>query len=101
MTLAFTLVFILVILAVWNLFLFKQSEHLVWTAPWLAISATVAACVFLSAGISGYRLSRHERFVSGSAWTGGVLWSEVAIGLIAGVVAIYLWRHVRRAGHHG
>jgi hypothetical protein len=43
-----------------------------------ALSLTAAAALFLVTGLIGYTLDKHVRFVAGTAWTGGVIWSQVA-----------------------
>src|SRR5215510_15932859 len=57
---------------------------------WLGFSATTASIVFFVAGIIGFNLSQHGRFVSGSNWAGGVIWSQIVVGLVLAPVAIYL-----------
>jgi hypothetical protein len=59
---------------------------------WLGFTATASSAMFLIAGIIGYNLSKHSRFVAGTAWTGGVIWWEVGSGLVLVPVAIYLLR---------
>ena len=58
----------------------------------LGFSAMAAAVLFLVAGTTGFNLSNHSRFVSGSAWTDGVIWREVVVGVVLAPVAIYLVR---------
>jgi hypothetical protein len=81
----------------WTIFLYWHSRGRAWSAPWLAMDATFAACVFVISGLAGFRLDPHERYVSHTAWAGRVLWPETAIGLAAAVVAIYLWRYTLRS----
>ncbi len=80
------------LVAAWHLFLYRQSGGRTWNPLWMAFSATVAAVVFLVAGTIGYTLDRHDRFVAHTAWTGGVIWWEIGVGLGAALLAVYLWR---------
>jgi hypothetical protein len=59
---------------------------------WLGFTATAASAVFLTAGIIGYNLSRRSRFFAGTAWTDGVIWWQVVVGVALVPVAIYLLR---------
>jgi len=69
--------------------LYRMSRGRMWSAQWAAFSFTTAAAAFLVSGFLGYNLSRHARFVSGTGWTGGVIWSEVLFGaLMAGIAAV-------------
>lgn len=63
---------------------------------WLGFTATAASALLLIAGIIGFDLDRHGRFVAGTAWTGGVIWWEVVVGLALWPVAIYLLRRGAR-----
>ena len=67
----------------------------------MAFSASAGACLYLVAGLAGYTLSRHDRFVAGTPWSTGVIWSEIRIGLALSLLAVYLWRRglhsIRRA----
>ncbi len=76
----------------WNVFLYKRSGGRAWSPLWMAFSATAAAALFLVAGLLGYTLSRHTRFVDGTAWTGTVIWWQVAVGAVAATAAVYFWR---------
>ena len=57
-----------------------------------AFSSTLASMLFLGAGVLGYNLSRHERFVEGTAWRDDVIWWEVWIGVGLLVFAVVMWR---------
>jgi hypothetical protein len=81
---------IVAFLAAWHFWLYKRSGG--WNPLWMAFSATAAAVLFLITGVIGYTLSRHERFVAHAPWAGHVIWSQVLIGLLAGLVAVYFWR---------
>src|SRR4029453_10903577 len=59
---------------------------------WLGFSPTAASGLFLVAGIIGFQLDKHRRFVSGTAWTNGVIWWEVGVGLVLVPLAIYFLR---------
>jgi hypothetical protein len=74
--------------AVWMWFLYSRSPGRLWSPLWMAFATTALAALFLVAGTLGYRLSKHERFVSGTAWTDDVIWWEVWIGIAAFLVAV-------------
>ena len=76
----------------WNAFVYKQSGGRMWSPLWIAFSATAASVLYLVAGAIGYTLSKHDRSVTHTSWTGHVIWSEIGIGLLAGFVATYFWR---------
>jgi len=76
----------------WNAFSHRQSAGRAWSPLWMAFNCTAAAAVFLPAGLSGYTMSRHDRFVTHTAWTGHVIWWEVGVGLAAAVMAAHFWR---------
>jgi hypothetical protein len=57
-----------------------------------ALSLTAAAALFLVTGLIGYTLDKHVQFVAGTAWTGGVIWSQVAVGAALLVLAAFFWR---------
>ena len=57
-----------------------------------ALSLTAAAALLLVSGIAGYTLNKHDRFVAGTGWTGGVIWWEVAVGAGLLVPAAFFWR---------
>jgi hypothetical protein len=63
----------------------------------LACSATALAALFLIAGAAGRTLSRHEAFVAGTAWTGSVIWGQVAVGVLLLMMAVWLWRRAIRS----
>jgi len=79
-------------LAAWNLFLHKRSGGRVWSPLWMAFGTTATAILFIVSGSIGYTLSKHDRFVAHSAWTGGVIWWQITVGLGAAAVAVFLWR---------
>ena len=57
-----------------------------------ALSLTAAAVLFLTTGIMGYTLSRHDRFVAGTPWSESVIWWQVGVGVVLVPLAAYLWR---------
>lgn len=59
---------------------------------WPAFSGTFASMLFLGAGVAGYNLNRHERFVEATSWRDGVIWWEVWIGIALLVFAVAMWR---------
>jgi hypothetical protein len=91
------------LIVAWNVFVHKQSGGREWSPLWMAFSTTSGAVLFLVAGAIGYTLSRHDRFVAGTGWTGGVVWWEVGVGLLLALVASLFWRkgvqQIRRASH--
>ena len=64
---------------------------------WPAFSSTFVSILFLGAGVFGYYLSRHERFVAGTAWRDGVIWWQVWVGLGLLVFAGAMWRRGLRS----
>jgi hypothetical protein len=52
--------------------------------------------LFLIAGIIGLNLSKHASFIAGTAWTDGVIWRQVVVGLVLVPVAISLLRRGAR-----
>jgi len=83
---------LLAVVAAWWWFLNRASGHRMWSPIWLALSATAAATLFVISGGVGYRLSRHERFIAGTAWSGSVIWWEVSVGIVLVPVAVFFWR---------
>ena len=59
---------------------------------WLGFTATATSALFLIAGIIGFNLSKRSRFFTGTAWSEGVIWWQVVVGLVLVPVAIYLLR---------
>ncbi len=78
-------------------FQYKLSRGRMWTPLWLAFGTTASALLFLVAGAIGYNLSKHERFVSGTGWTGAVIWPQVGLGLAFLLAATYFWRRSLRS----
>jgi hypothetical protein len=84
-------------LAAWTWFLYKRSGGRMWSPLWIAFSATATSLLFLTAGALGFTLSRHARFVAGTAWSDSVIWWEVWVGIGAALMAAYFWRRGLRA----
>jgi hypothetical protein len=59
---------------------------------WFGFSATGMSALFLIAGLIGWDLNRHKRFVTGITRTGDVIWWQVAVGLVILPLAVYLLR---------
>ena len=57
-----------------------MSRHRQWSPIWGAFTATTVSAVYLIAGFSGYQLNRRARFLAPEAWTGSVIWWQVAAG---------------------
>ena len=62
------------------------------TRLWLGFTAMATSALLVIAGLTGLNLSKHSRFLSGSRWADGVIWWEVAAGLVLVPVAVYLLR---------
>ena len=88
--------FIVALIAGWWFVQFKLGRGRAFSAPWLAFSATAAALFFSVTGLSGYTLNKSERMAHG-AWTGSILWHQVAAGAVVGLIALYFWRRTLRA----
>jgi hypothetical protein len=58
----------------------------------MAFTATAVGVLFMAAGVMGYSLDRHERFVGGVTWTDHVIWWEIGVGATALLLAIGFWR---------
>jgi hypothetical protein len=63
-----------------------------WSPMWGAFSATTVSTLYLASGFSGYQLNRRARFLAPEAWTGSIIWWQVAAGLALIPVAVYFWR---------
>ena len=78
--------------ALWWFAFHKASGGRVWSPLWMAFSATTGAIIFLVAGLIGYTLNKHDRFVAGTPWADGVIWWQVFVGLALVPLAALLWR---------
>ena len=87
---AITIVMVVAMVAVWWLGLFPFHSRR--NSLWLAFTATAASALYVGAGIIGYDLDRHSRFVAHASWSPTVIWPEVGIGLVLIPVAAYFWR---------
>jgi hypothetical protein len=58
----------------------------------MAFTTTAVGVLFMVAGVMGYSLDRHERFVSGATWKDHVIWWEIAVGAVALLIAVGFWR---------
>jgi membrane protein DedA with SNARE-associated domain len=58
----------------------------------IALSFSAAGLLCAVAGAIGYNLSRHSRFVEGTAWRSSVIWWEVLTGLALLVASVFWWR---------
>jgi hypothetical protein len=76
----------------WHSFLYKLSGRGRWNPLRMAFSLTAGAAIYVAAGVIGYTLDRHDRFVAHTAWAGHVLWPEIAIGAAFGLGALVFWR---------
>ena len=63
---------------------------------WLGFTATAASALFLIAGIIGLNLSKRSRFLADTAWTDGVIWWQVVVGLVLVPVATFFLRRGAR-----
>ena len=76
-------------LAGWMWFMYRRSaEH----PLWMAFGATAAGVFFAATGLAGYTLNRHRSFVAQTPWVDHVIWPQVGVGVLAGLVAVYFWR---------
>jgi hypothetical protein len=76
----------------WNAFIYKHSGGRM-RPLWIAFSTTAIAIVLMTAGLIGYTLDRHDRFVAHTAWTGHVIWSQIGVGLLFALAAAFFWRN--------
>ncbi len=83
---------IVALVVAWNVLVYKQSGGRMWNPLWLAFSITAVAIVYVVTGVIGYTLDRHDRFVAHTPWAGHVIWSEIVVGVLAGLVAVHFWR---------
>ncbi len=63
-----------------------------WSPIWGAFMSTAVSAVYLVAGFSGYHLNRRTRLLDAEAWTGSIIWWEVAAGAALMPIALYFWR---------
>jgi len=61
-----------------------------------AFTFTAGAALCILSGLAGYTLPRHARFVAGTAWSGSIIWWEVAVGIALIPLAVYFWRRAIR-----
>ena len=80
------------VLAVWQTFVYRQSGGRIRSPLWGAFTATAVAILFVVAGAVGYKLTHGIPFTHRNEWTGQVLWSQIAVGAVAALVAVFLWR---------
>jgi hypothetical protein len=92
MTSAVIVVIGLALVAAWHAFISAQSGGRGSSPLWMAFNCTAASVLFLLAGLSGYTLSGHARFLANTAWAGEVIWWQVAVGFVAAVAACFFWR---------
>ena len=71
-----------------------------WSPIWGAFMSTAVSAGYLVAGFSGYHLNRRTRFLAADAWTGSVIWWQVAVGAALIPVALYFWRRGAREIDH-
>jgi hypothetical protein len=57
-----------------------------------ALSLTATALLFLTTGVVGYTLSKHDRFVAGTPWSPTVIGWQVAAGATLLALAAWFWR---------
>ena len=80
------------VLALWQSFVYRQSGGRLRSPLWGAFTATAVALLFVVAGVVGYKLTHGVPFTHRNEWTGQVLWSQIAVGGFAALVAAFLWR---------
>jgi hypothetical protein len=81
-----------VVLVGWHWFIHKKSSGRSRSPLWGAFTATFVATLFTVAGALGYEINHGVPFTVASAWAGRVLWAQIALGAVVGLVAVYLWR---------
>jgi len=91
---------VIAVVVAWNAFIYAQSNGRGWSPLWMAFNCTAASGLFLLAGFSGYTLSRHDRFLAHTAWTGHVIWWQVTVGVVAALAASVFWRQGLRHPPH-
>ena len=101
MATAIAVVVMIAFLAGWNTLLYKRPAGQRLTPLSMAVTATFAALFFIVSGGIGYTLSKHDRFVAHTAWTDGVIWSQVWVGLTVAAFAVVLWRRALRSIRSG
>ena len=78
-----------------------MRRHPTWLTAGFAL--TFVTAWYLSTGLIGYKADRP--FAGGNHWSGAVIWSEVAMGLGAGIAAAFCWwrgiRNLTRSGIPG
>ena len=57
-----------------------------------AFTATALGILFMTSGVFGYTLDRHERFVTGTPWVNHVIWWQVGVGAAALLLSAWFWR---------
>ena len=62
----------------------------------MGFSGAAFALLFVTAGLSGFNMSRHARFVNGTAWSDTVILWEVALGVAALALATFYLRRAYR-----
>jgi hypothetical protein len=80
---------ILVVVGAWTRFLYRQYVARPFS---MACSATAAGVWFSGAGLAGYTLSKHDRFVAHTSWVDHVIWPQVWLGALAACFAVFFWR---------
>ena len=78
--------------ALWSWLVYSRSPRRKATPAYMAFSATAVAALFLLAGFAGFNLSTRHRFLTGTAWSDGVIWWQVGIGLALVPLVVYFWR---------
>ena len=70
---------------------YRLTHGRIWSPLWMAFSFTFSGALIFLAGAGGYRLSRRARFIDGTNWTDGVVWSQITIGGVLLAIAAVCW----------
>lgn len=77
----------------WFVILHRSTRRTgMWSPLWIAFSSTFFSAGIIVAGVIGYRMSKNERFLTGSAWSDAVIWWQVGFGLALALLAVLAWR---------
>jgi hypothetical protein len=83
---------IIVFIVAWHRALYRRTGGRSMGPLWGAFNATLGSVLFLISGAVGYKMSHGLPFTNRAAWTGTIVWPEIAVGLVLAVLAAVLWR---------
>ena len=79
-------------ISAWHLWQYRSSDGRTWSPLWGAFTFTSVAILFVVAGALGYKITHGVPFANPEEWTGHVIWSQIAVGVVAALLAAWLWR---------